>query len=190
MTTLKVTAAVLGVVLLGTVGYIGYDGIVKEPYQRAVIELSDAYVQSDYVACIDCMRNVKVQNMTAPQKFMLANAYVRSENLTQEQKDNILAKMTLNDTESKLDYWIYLGRSDTEQAADIALRLSDDQLLLYAYMKEKAITEENTELTGAEKSDKLNEITKKMEPLMEKYETEATNNYEGTATGDTEGDGE
>ena len=80
--------------------------------------------------------------------------------------------MTLNDTESKLDYWIYLGRSDTEQAADIALRLSDDQLLLYAYMKEKAITEENTELTGAEKSDKLNEITKKMEPLMEKYETE------------------
>ena len=71
--------------------------------------------------------------------------------------------MTLNDTESKLDYWIYLGRSDTEQAADIALRLSDDQLLLYAYMKEKAITEENTELTGAEKSDKLNEITKKQE---------------------------
>lgn len=57
-------------------------------------------------------------------------------------------------------------------------------------MKEKAITEENTELTGAEKSDKLNEITKKMEPLMEKYETEDSNNYEGTATGDTEGDGE
>lgn len=167
MTTLKVTAAILGVVLLGTVGYIGNDRIVKEPYQRAVIELSDAYVQSDYVTCIDCMRDVKVQKMTAPQKFMLANAYVRSENLTQEQKDNILAKMTLNDTESKLDYWIYLGRSDTEQAADIALRLSDDQLLLYAYMKEKAITEENTELTGAEKSDKLNEITKKMEPLME-----------------------
>ena len=190
VTTLKITAAILGAVLLGTVGYIGYDRIVKEPYQRAVIELSDAYVQSDYVACIDCMRNVKVQKMTSPQKFMLANAYVRSENLTQEQKDNILAKMTLNDTESKLDYWIYLGRSDTEQAADIALRLSDDQLLLYAYMKEKAITEENTELTGAEKSDKLNEITKKMEPLMEKYETEATNNYEGTATGDTEGDGE
>ena len=190
VTTLKVTAAVLGFVLFGTVGYIGYDRIAKEPYQRAVIELSDAYVQSDYVACIDCMRNVKVQNMTAPQKFMLANAYVRSENLTQEQKDNILAKMTLNDTESKLDYWIYLGRSDTEQAADIALRLSDDQLLLYAYMKEKAITEENTELTGAEKSDKLNEITKRMEPLMEKYETEDQNNYESITTGDTEGDGE
>ena len=41
-----------------------------------------------------------------------------------------------------------------------------------------------------QKSDKLNEITKKMEPLMEKYETEDSNNYEGTATGDTEGDGE
>ena len=54
-------------------------------------------------------------------------------------------------------------------------------------MKEKAITEENTELTGAEKSDKLNEITKKMEPLMEKYETEDSNNYEGTATGSMRG---
>lgn len=190
VTILKAAAAALSVALFVTVIYIGYDRIEKEPYQRAVIELGNAYIQSDYVTCIDCMRKVRVQKMTAPQKYMLANAYVRSENLTQKQKDNILAKMTLNDTEAKLDYWIYLGRRDTQQAADIALRLSDDQLLLYAYMKEKAITEENTELTGAEKSDKLNDITKKMAPLIEKYEAEAPNTYENTVTGDTEGDRE
>lgn len=171
MTTLKATAVILGIALAGTVGYIGYDVSVKEPYQTAVMKLGDAYVKSDYVTCIDSMKNVKVQDMTAPQKYMLANAYVRSENLTQEQKDNILAKMTWNDTESKLDYWIYLGRSDTESAADTALRLSDDQLLLYTYMKEKSMIEENTELAGTEKSDKLDKITKKMEPLMEKYKT-------------------
>lgn len=190
MTTIKAALAILSVALLGIGGCMGYDRIVKEPYQRAVIELSDAYVQSDYVTCIDRMRSVKVQNMTAPQKYMLANAYIRSENLTQQQKDNILAKLILNDTESKLDYWIYLGRRETEQAVDIAMRLSDDQLLLYAYMKAKAITEENTELTGTEKTDKLDEITKKMEPLMKKYETEDSNNYEDIISEDTEEDGE
>lgn len=191
VTTMKVTAAVLGTILVGIVGYLGYDCIVKEPYQKAVINLSDAYIQSDYVACIDYMKKIKVEKMTSPQKYMLANAYVRSENLTQEQKDNILTKMTLNDIESKLDYWIYLGRRDIEQAVDIAMRLSDDQLLLYAYMKEKAITEEDTELTGTEKSEKLEGITKKMEPLMEKYDTEDTDNSENrTTTEKTEGYGE
>lgn len=182
ITMLKITATVLGVILIGMVGYLAYDCIVKEPYQNAVIELSDAYIQSDYVMCIDCMKAVKVEKMTTPQKYMLANAYVRSENLTQEQKDNILEKMTLKDTESKLEYWIYLGRRNTEQAEDIALRLSDDELLLYAYMKEKTMTEENTELTGTEKSEKLEEITKKMKPLMQKYETTDTNNPETKET--------
>ncbi len=170
-TAAKITAIILGVLLLGTAGFLGYHMIFKEPYKDAVIKLSDAYASSDYVACIDSMEKISVEKMNLFQKYMLANAYVRSENLTQEQKGNILEKMTLKDSASKLEYWIHLGRKDTEKAEDIALRQSDDQLLLYAYMKEKANIEDNTKLSGSEKSQKLDEITKKMEPLMEKYKT-------------------
>lgn len=168
----KGLAIVLGVLLFGLAGFAGYHFIVTEPYKNAVIELSDAYISSDYVLCIDAMKDIAVKNMSLYQKYMLANAYVRSENLNQEQKDNILSSMTLNDSASKLEYWIYLGRKDTERAEDIALQLSDHQLLLYAYMKEKANIESDTELTGAEKSDKLNELTRKMDSLMEEYNTE------------------
>lgn len=168
----KGLAIVLGVLLLGLAGFSGYHFIVTEPYKNAVIGLSDAYVSSDYVLCIDSMKDIAVKDMGLYQKYMLANAYVRSENLNQEQKENILSAMTLNDSASKLEYWIYLGRKDTERAEDIALQLSDNQLLLYAYMKEKANIESDTELTGAEKSDRLDELTRKMDSLMEEYNTE------------------
>ncbi len=171
-TAIKITAISLGVFFLGTAGFLGYHMIALEPYKDAVMQLSDAYVSSDYVACIDAMENVPVKKMNLYQKYMLANAYVHSENLTQEQKNNILETMTWKDSASRLEYWIYLGRKDTDKAEDMALQLSDDQLLLYAYMKEKANIEDDTELSGSEKSQKLDNITKKMEPLIEKYETE------------------
>ena len=168
----KGLAIMLGVLLMGLAGFSGYHFIVTEPYKNAVIGLGDAYVDSDYVLCIDSMKDIEVKDMSLYQKYMLANAYVRSENLNQEQKENILSAMTLNDSASKLEYWIYLGRKDTERAEDIALQLSDNQLLLYAYMKEKANIESDTELTGAEKSDRLDELTRKMDSLMEEYNTE------------------
>ena len=168
----KRSAIILGTLLLILSGFMGYHFIVEEPCQRAVIKLGDAYVQSDYVSCIDAMQGISVQKMNLYQKYMLANAYVRSEDLTREQKNNILSSMTLKNSPSRLEYWIYLGRKDTEKAEDIALRLSDDQLLLYAYMKEKGNIENNTDLSGTEKAERLNEVEKKMQPLMDEYNTE------------------
>ena len=106
------------------------------------------------------------------QKYILANSYVRSENLTQQQKENIISNLSLKETPARLEYWIYLGRNDISEAIDIAMQQSDDEMLLYAYMKQKSMIETDSSLSGEEKTQDLEKIAQKMQPLMEKYDTE------------------
>ena len=58
------------------------------------------------------------------------------------------------------------------EAIDIAMQQSDDEMLLYAYMKQKSMIETDSSLSGEEKTQELEKIAQKMQPLMEKYDTE------------------
>ena len=55
-------------------------------------------------------------------------------------------------------------------AENIAMQCSDDELLLYAFMTEKAILEKNTEISGEEKASRLQVLEKKIEDLANQYE--------------------
>jgi len=171
-TGMKIAVCALSVLCLAAAGYLGYRFLKEDPYKNAVIAADNAFIAEDYVACIDAMKNISVEDMDIYQKYILAQSYVRGENLTQEQKNNIQQNITLSQIPEKLEYWIYLGRGDAEKAIDMAMVQGDDQLLLYAYMKQKAATELDTSMSGEEKTQKLSEIDAKMKPLMERYETE------------------
>lgn len=45
-------------------------------------------------------------------------------------------------------------------------------ILDYAYMKQKSMIETDSSLSGEEKTQELEKIAQKMQPLMEKYDTE------------------
>ncbi|MFA9379050.1 MAG: type VII secretion protein EssB/YukC [Lachnotalea sp.] len=169
---LRIAVIALSILCITTISYAGYQFIKVTPLKNAIIDADNAYIETDYVSCIDAMRGVGVSDMEVHQKFILANSYIRSENLTQEQKTNILETISLSDSAIRLEYWIYLGRGDTDEAVDIAMQQSDDQLLLYAYMKKKASIESDAALSGEEKTQQLKDISSLMEPLMEQYDTE------------------
>lgn len=170
--TMKVSIALLVIVCIAFTGYLGYRLFKMDPYNQAVISADSAFIAQDYVSCIDYMEPIKVSDMKVTQKYILATSYIRSENLTQEQKNNILANISLKETATRLEYWIYLGRGDTNKAIDIAMQQSDDELLLYAYMKKKSYIEADSILTGEEKTQQLKNISTLMEPLIEQYDTE------------------
>ena len=65
---------------------------------------------------------------------------------------------------------MYLGRLDVEKAEDIAQQVSDQDLLLYAYLKDKSMTEEDTKISGEEKAAKIESLTSKIEKLSEAYD--------------------
>ena len=69
-----------------------------------------------------------------------------------------------------MKYWIIIGKKKKKKAEEIALSLSDDTLLIYAYMKEADDLENNTKIDGSKKKQRLDELESQIEKLGDKYE--------------------
>lgn len=161
------TAAVL--LIAAAAAYIVYASFILMPRKNALLSATNSFLDGKYVQVIDDLKNVDMKYFNKYQKYILAVSYVKSESLTPEQKENVLETITIDGEEKIKDYWIYLGRLDTAEAQNLAMQRSDDQLLLYAYITEKAILEKNTEISGEEKADRLTELEEKIEELAEQY---------------------
>lgn len=148
-----------------------YTAVEVQPRYRAMLQANNCYMDSNYVGVINSLKKIDLKYLDKYQKTILATAYIKSENLTPDQKEVILEKITVNGEEKLKDYWIYLGRLNTSEAINIAMQRSDDELLLYAYMTELAMLEKNTEISGEEKKTQLADLEDKIEELAEKYQT-------------------
>lgn len=158
------------VVLLVAAGiYIIYAAFVLLPRKNSMLDASNSYLEGKYVKVIEDMQDIDLKYMDKYLKYILAVSYVRSESLAPEQKENILETLSINGEEKQKDYWIYLGRLDTAEAQNLAMQCSDDELLLYAYITEKAIVEKDTKVSGEEKAQALADLEKKIEELAKKY---------------------
>lgn len=83
-----------------------------------------------------------------------------------------MSVMTLHGDESMMNYWIHLGRLDVVEAQNIAMQQSNDELLLYAYLKEKYLVETDMLISGEEKMQRLGSLDSKIDTLSEKYTSE------------------
>lgn len=152
--------------------YIVYTTAVILPRKNALLQAQNSYLDGDFVHVIDDLENISMEQMDRHVKYILAVSYIKGESLTPEQKENVLETITVDGEEKLKDYWIHLGRLNTVEAENIAMQRSDDELLLYAYMREKSILEKNTEISGEEKAKQLEELEKKIKELAKQYETE------------------
>lgn len=142
------------------------------PYQRSIIAANEAYIQKNYVACIDSMEEIDVKNMNVNAKFILAFSYAKSENLEKEEIDLLTSRLSINSNEKELEYWIYLGRLEMSMAESLAQSLSDDKLLIYAYLKELNQLQNNTTIEGEEKQARISELEDAIKTLGDKYAPE------------------
>lgn len=159
----------VGLIAVLALAACGYLGVWERPYHQAVIAEQEAYLRSDYEEVVDAMRSVDISRMNVSQKYVLATACVKCESFSTENQKNILNTISLTGDTKVMEYWIHINRLETTEAADIAMQLSSDQLLYYAYLKEKALVENDNTLTGEEKNTRLNELESKLEPLKEEY---------------------
>ena len=165
---LRRTSIAATVIACGLAAFIGFRMMWVEPYHTASMALANAYVTSDYPGCIAAMEKMSIQRMNQTQKYMLATAYVRLESLDAEQKENVLATLSLKDSSLRTEYWVHLGRWETNEALDIAMQLSDWQLEIYACLKERARLEADTTMSGEEKQAQLDAIENRIKNLQEK----------------------
>lgn len=163
-----IVSSVLLMILLVAVSY-GY--FWRIPHQDKIAVANDAYLQKDYIMVIDSLKDFEIEEMERAQKYILATAYIQGESVdsfSTKDKEIILSKINYQSNESIFDYWIHLGRMEVKEAENLALQMSDDQLLLYAYLQELSQIEDNREMTGEEKSSKKQDLMKKIEELADK----------------------
>lgn len=167
-----ILVVVLGVVSITMTSlFIYYRGIIY-PLHISLLNGEKAFLRKEYVTCIDSLSQVAVEKMDYETKYILALSYAKTENLNREEITGIVDKLSLTSGERELEYWIYLCREDFIQAEDAAKFLMDDRLLAYAYMKEYNHLEADTQITGEEKEQRMNEVKALIEELGKKYTPE------------------
>lgn len=160
------------IIIIALVSLLVYYSFFLIPYQKSIIAANEAYIQKNYVACIDSMAEIDVKNMNANSKFVLAFSYAKSENLEKEEIDLLTSRLSINSNEKELEYWIYLGRLEMSMAESLAQSLSDDKLLIYAYLKELNQLQNNTTMEGEEKQARISELENAIQTLGDKYAPE------------------
>lgn len=165
----SVCTVVTPLLLAGAVGGMIYLGHMVVPYQEKLISANEAYVGGDYVACIDSMKTIAAEQMDIHSKYILADSYARGESLKKEEIEEIVSRLSVQSDEKELEYWIYLGRQKELKAQELAQSLSDDKLLIYAYMKELDRLKSNTSMDGEEKQTRISELESAIKNLGDKY---------------------
>lgn len=181
---IRLALAMISVLLCGACVYILFNYFRETRIDKAMIASHEAYLNKDYPKCINAMSNIKMKDIDEDTKKVLAISTVKTDNLTQEQKDNITLDISSSDTAVLYDYWVYISRNSFEEAETTAKQLSDDELLLYAYMKEAVYLKNNTTMEGESKAARLSTVENEIERLSKVYK-EAEENKE-TSEEDTE----
>ena len=88
----------------------------------------------------------------------MAYSYIQGLEFSSEQKKVILNNVTLKSDELYLTYWIQVGRNRFEEALDIAKRINDSDLILYALTQEIKQVREDGKLSGKDRESKLNTL--------------------------------
>ena len=169
----KISALVISVIaLVLMLAYTGYQTFVVLPRDKTVIQASRAYTVQNYVECIDKLKTMEPEQMDTYTKYILAVSYARSEALEKAELANILEKLSIYSNEIELEYWIAIGRSNFALAENYAKALSDDKLLIYAYMKELNYLEGSVAVDGEEKQNRMNELSNAITEIGKKYTEE------------------
>lgn len=177
---ISIAGSLLLIICVAVLCYLGFFFI---PYQKSIIAANEAYIQKDYVACIDSMKEINVENMNINTKYILAFSYAKSESLEKDEIEMLTSKLSINSNEKELEYWIYLGRLEMEKAESLAQSLSDDKLLIYAYLKELNQLQNDTSMEGAEKQSRITKLEEDIQSLGDKY---APKEEDGTTALDEE----
>lgn len=157
------------VLIVGFAAYEVYTWNTALTKDNHIIAGNKAFIRKDYFSCIAALNTVSVDDMDYDTKYILASAYARTENMNREELQNIVDRITFTSSEKELEYWIYLGRGEYAMAEDTAKVVMSDQLLVYAYMKELDYLQLSTDISGAEKSSRIQELQSAIKELGEKY---------------------
>ncbi len=167
ITTVAITSLVLFIVSTGLFIWTNFFKLRKS---QIVVSAMESYIEEDYVQCIDDLKTLSVNSMDKKTKYILATSYAKTENLKKKEIEKIVSRIDVKSDDRELEYWIYLGRLDCKKSEDLAKSMSDDKLLIYAYMKEKSVLEQDSVKSGSKKQERIEELDDNIKKIGDKYQ--------------------
>lgn len=153
-----------------TVTYMIYANYMMIQPQIKALQAERAYVENNLPGVAEALEDIPVTELDKHEKYLLATVSIKGQivdTFDNETKELLLSKLSYGGDETLLDYWIYLGRLEADSAIDIAMRKSDNQLLLYAYLKKMDIISEDDMMSGEEKAQQLDALKGKVKSLAD-----------------------
>ncbi|WP_153463038.1 type VII secretion protein EssB [Sediminibacillus terrae] len=150
-----------------------YYGLMKVPFQDDLLTAHGEYLASSNSGVISTLEDADPEKLPQQTKYILANAYINVENLSESEKEVILKNVSLKSDENYLLYWIYNGRGDFDQALETAKYIDDPQLIMYGLIKKIEQAKNNPDLSGTERDELVNELQDELNRYREEYNLDA-----------------
>lgn len=167
---LRIAAPVCFVLFILGAGLALYMHQVVLAHETALVAANRAFLREDFDSAIDALRPIDPMQMGREERYQLARAYIISESLSPAQRAHILSGITLMTDDNLLLYWISIGRMEFYDAIDIAMRVGDDELLMFALVNHEVAVQLDTTRSGEEKAALLAEINRQIEALSRSQE--------------------
>ena len=140
------------------------------PYKDRIISSEIYYTNHEYSKALETLEKDNPKNFTKGTQYALAVSAIKEDNLSSDQKENILKNISMKTNETILLYWIYIGFGDYEKTLDAAQNIGDNQLILYAYRKLYSHVSGDSKMKGSEKQEKLKEYKEQIKNYEELLE--------------------
>ncbi|PLR75552.1 type VII secretion protein EssB [Bacillus sp. V3-13] len=156
------------IVLLPALIFSVYSLIFAQPKQAAFIDSQEHYLKKNYSEVVGTLANYDVEDMPRVVQYQLAESYIVSESLSEDQRKNVQNTITLQADPQYYQYWIHIGRGNAAAALEIARSLEDRDLIVFGLLKYREEVKADEDLTSEEKQKTLDEI----QAEIDEYEDE------------------
>jgi len=167
------TSALFAALVLGLGIWIGITLSETVPLQERVIESQAAFMVNNFGEAVSIMQNDNPEALPRSVQYVLATSFVQLENLSLQQRSEVLNHLSPASSENELLYWIRIGRGEFYMALDIALNIGDNQLVLHAYTKLYDMVYADPVMPGAEKQQRLDQYRTRINDLLALFDGDA-----------------
>ncbi|MDR0300462.1 MAG: type VII secretion protein EssB [Streptococcaceae bacterium] len=161
------TFGVLAIVMALVLGWLTYSYYRNGQKQNAIITAQTDFLTSNYAQTQTDLQSYALGVLPKSARYILAVSSVNLSDLTMTQKQSILNHVSIKSDDNTLNYWVYTGRGDFNQALNLAQNLGDNQLTLLAYTNLYESTKLNTTMNGAKKQQLLDQYNKAIQTLTQ-----------------------
>lgn len=110
-------------------------GFYVIPFKNMEVEGYTAYVEEDYSGTLTAYEGVHVNRMTKEDKYIYAISTIKTQTqINNNQKKKILASINNKTNNNILDYWVYIGLGNYEEANNKAIVINDVDMQIYALL--------------------------------------------------------